>query len=94
MKFIHLSLYVTLTLLAGMVPSPFARAEKFKCKLPTHDVGTTVGVGDNKYDALKDAIEKCVDKRTEKLEKRDNTPINEDRYALFIDSCSTMSCEK
>jgi hypothetical protein len=94
MKFTHLVLYTAITMMSCMALNPLAQAEKFKCKLPTHDVGTTVGVGDNKYDALKDAIEKCVDKRTDRLEKRDKHEVSEDRYAMFIDSCSTLSCEK
>jgi hypothetical protein len=65
-----------------------------KCKLRAYDVESPiVGSGTKKADALANAIEKCVDKRTEKFERL-RGPVDEERYAALIDSCTQLSCEK
>lgn len=65
-----------------------------KCKLRAYDIETPiVGTGSKKADALANAIEKCVDQRTEKFERL-RGQVDEDRYAALIDSCTQLSCEK
>lgn len=80
------------TVIMSLFLSAFAHGD-VECKLRLYDVAQpVVGIGSKKVDALADAIEKCVDKRTEKFE-RHRGQIDEERYATLIDSCTELSCE-
>lgn len=70
----------------------FAASNTATCKFETGDIGTVIGQGASKNEAMGDAIEKCYIKRETLFEKQRAQVVDSDRGQDLIDSCSTLSC--
>jgi len=84
----------SLFVLICTLTTSWAHAESAKCKLLTYDIQPVIGIGEKKADAFKDAVDQCVTKRADLFERERKQPVDEERYAALIDSCTQLSCQR
>lgn len=76
----------------SIVTLPVVHAETHKCLFSMGGGEPVEGQGTKKYEAYKDAVERCVDQKVHQLDSSGN--VDSDTYAAVIDNCTPRQCEK